>query len=197
MVRNLAVLTILLLVGAFTFADCTRRAVVVQQPVQVKKVVVHEERLLVVPKLIAVKTYDDYHYYSLDPYYQQQALAAQILRQVRQELGQSKAQPKTQPKAGTEEGPAPKEDNVDEPGAYQNEELLQVVNNACAKCHGAGSKQTQRVTKDGKALANGSRGKVWEAFGLVNSGEMPKAGDNLNDNAVKLFYEWAKQARKK
>lgn len=195
MIRSLAVLgAILLCIPAFVFADPCRR-VVKAQPVVVVQQNHHQnvKKVVVVQRVVAVPVYNDYHYYSLDPYYQQQALAAQIVKQLRAELKQGNNK--------TEQGPAPKEEPEvqGEPvaGKYQNEKLLTIVNDSCAKCHGAGAKkQTAFVTKDGKALADVRAGKVWEAFGLVNSGEMPKAADNLNDEAVKLFYEWAKQARK-
>ncbi len=172
MIRSIV---LLLVIPAFVFGDCTRRAVKQPQKVVLQRVVVHR---------------DYHHYYSLDPYYQQQALATEIVKQLRAEI-------KPGFKNQVEPGPAPKEDSGDPvAGKYQNEKLLAVVNNGCTKCHGAASKQTRFVTKDGKALADVPAGKVWEAFGLVNSGEMPKASDSLGDEPVKMFYEWAKQARK-
>jgi mono/diheme cytochrome c family protein len=190
MIRSIIALgTLLLLTPIFAFADCGRRVV---QPQKVVVVQNHHQarKVVVVQKVVAVKVYDDHHYYSLDPYYQQQALAAQIVKQLRAEL-------KTpQNKQGGSEQPAPEPDGEPVAGEYQNEKLLAIVNNSCAKCHGATSKQTRLVTKDGKALAKVSRGKAWEAFGLVNSGEMPKAADNLDDEAVKLFYEWAKNSKR-
>jgi hypothetical protein len=85
--------------------------------------------------------------------------------------------------------------NDDKPGTFQDAALLTVVKNSCVKCHGTGSKYTKFITADEK-LPDLPAGKVWEAFGLVNSGEMPKGGKSLDDDSVKKFYEWAKKARR-
>lgn len=189
---SLIVLAALLAVSV-AFGDCTRRAVQYQAPQKVKKVTYYQYQY----------QYQYDHYYSLDPYYQQQALAAQLLKELKAELLKMQAlQGPAKAKSGepkVEVGPRPQVEKESPilAGPYQNEKLLAIVNNSCTKCHGVDSKQSSFVTRDGKSLADVSAGKVWEAFALVNSGEMPKAADQLNDEAVQLFYEWGKKARKR
>ncbi len=201
-------------------AQCTVRTVVhtphvVHAPVVVhhkptvrvialdRKVVVvddHHERVIVVP----VEVQRD-HYYSLDR--ENILIDASVGRFIRlQQEGKiptlgGPAPESKRPPAGTTPPvtEVPKGTSTGGPavaGAYQNDKLLAVVNNSCAKCHGPESKQTRLVTADGK-LADVSAGKVWESFGLTNIGKMPKApGKQLTNEEVELFVEWAENARK-
>lgn len=176
------------------------------------------ETIVLVPKAIEVEVHRD-HYYSIDSASQQSLLADAIvgrmllLMEKRAGGGVSGEKPAARRRgvgsdgtgasdgSGTEGTSAPpRMPRADEPsslraGAYQNAALLKAVKDSCVKCHGAASKQTRLITADGK-LPDLPAGKVWECFGLVNTGEMPKNGEALPDPVVKLFYDWAKKARK-
>lgn len=146
------------------------------------------------------------HYYSIDNSYQQSLLADAIVgRLLRSGLvkvpdatertgGRSPTGPVARPSAtGDGDKPVTQETKA---GVYQNATLLKVVTDSCVKCHGKDSKYSRLLTDDGKFLADLPAGKVFESFALVNTGEMPKTADALPDDQVKLFYEWAKNARK-
>jgi hypothetical protein len=160
-----------------------------------------KKKVVVVPKAIEVETYRN-HYYSIDPYMQQNLLADAIVGRLIRMQGE-KANLTVVPNPGTptplpNPTPLPLPNpalNDDKPGTFQDAALLTVVKNSCVKCHGTGSKYTKFITADEK-LPDLPAGKVWEAFGLVNSGEMPKGGKSLDDDSVKKFYEWAKKARR-
>jgi hypothetical protein len=165
----------------------------------------HKEResIVLVPKAIEVEVHRD-HYYSIDPYAQQNLLADAIVGRILRMQSEGKlgvpagpgVTPRTKPSDIGPSGPdAAAPTGELKAGAYQNADLLKVVNESCVKCHGSTSRYTKLVTADGK-LADLPSGKVWECFGLVNSGEMPKGGKSLENDAVKLFYDWAKNARK-
>lgn len=166
----------------------------------------YKETIILVPKAIQVEVNRD-HYYSIDGAAQQSLLADAIVgRLLRlQSEGKIVTGTGTAGSGRLPTGPVTKTSPTGEKtdsaaqeakaGDYQNEALLKVVNNSCAKCHGAASKYTKLVTADGK-LTDLPAGKVWECFGLVNTGEMPKGGKSLGDEEVKLFYEWAKNAKR-
>jgi mono/diheme cytochrome c family protein len=158
----------------------------------------YKETVILVPKAIQVEVNRD-HYYSINSAAAQDLLADAIVGRLLRMQGELKSTPRTTPTTGggTPSGTKPKEKDLgdDRAGAHQDANLLKTVNDSCAKCHGAGSKYTKFVTTDGK-LTDLPAGKVWEAFGLVNSGEMPKGGKSIADEEVKLFYAWAKAARK-
>lgn len=197
----------------FLFADghlnrrCVVSAPVIHAPV--KRVVVHHddyqhyERIVLVPKAIQVEVQRN-HYYSIDGAAQQSLLADAIVGRLLRLQAEGKGVtpggtgrlptgPAKRPSpTGEDGGPGAQEPKA---GEYQNEALLKVVNDSCAKCHGPSSKFTKLVTIDGK-LNDLPAGKVWECFALVNSGEMPKGGKALNDDFTKLFYDWGKNAKR-
>jgi mono/diheme cytochrome c family protein len=168
----------------------------------------YKQEILLVPKAIEVEVQRK-HYYSIDPYAQQNLLADAIVgRLIRMNAltAPAMAAPPgmvipqqaapVQP-IGAQPAPMmpPAADDTPRAGAYQDPKVLAVVTASCAKCHGAASKNTKLLTVDGK-LNDLPAGKIWECFALVNSGEMPKASKSLDDESVKLFYAWAKNARK-
>lgn len=155
------------------------------------------EKIILLPKVVEVEVHRD-HYYSIDPYYQQSLLADAIVGRLLQ--AQNKTAPvrtgyPSTPVTTPPSSPTKKGSQEVKAGSYQEPKLLKVINDSCVKCHGANSSNIALVTADGK-LADISEGEAWKCFGLVNSGEMPKASKSLNDEQVKLFYEWAKNARK-
>jgi hypothetical protein len=157
----------------------------------------YKETVILVPKAIHVEVQRD-HYYSINSAAAQDLLADAIVGRLLRMQGELKTSPRTPPvTGGGPTGTKPKEKDLgdDRAGAYQDAAMLKIVTDSCAKCHGAASKYTKFVTTDNK-LTDLPAGKVWEAFGLVNSGEMPKGGKSLEDESVKAFYAWAKTARK-
>lgn len=158
-----------------------------------------------IPKVIEVEVHRD-HYYSIDPYLQQNLLADAIVGRLIRLQGQVpvKNNP-VQQNPPVQPNPAPVQPKVnssgvdlkslpDVPGPYQNEKLLAVFAKSCNKCHNYGSNYPL-ITTENKIL-DVPKGVAWEAFGLVNTGEMPKSSPNLDDESVKLFYEWAKNIKK-
>jgi len=159
------------------------------------------ENVVLVPKAIQVEVHRD-HYYSIDSAAQQSLLADAIvgrLLRLQQNTSNGTGRLPTGPATQNSTSPTGDSSKPDtqepKPGNYQNETLLKVINNSCVKCHGVNSKYTKLVTADGK-LNDLPSGKVWESFGLANSGEMPKGGKALTDEEIKLFYEWAKNAKR-
>ena len=51
------------------------------------------------------------------------------------------------------------------------------------------------VSSSEAALPATSKGQRWHAYALSNSGEMPKGGQAIPDDEVRLIYEWAKAAK--
>ncbi len=215
MKKVLAIL-MLCIVPSIILAECNLRARTVYQtyqptysyvapaPTYVAPTYYHAEReyekIVLVPKAIKVEVQRN-HYYSLDTYAQQNLLADAIVgRLLRVQSEQSVIPPAIKPNNFAPAGPPPKMPAAEDEGppvagAHQDPNLLKVLNESCAKCHGANSKYTKLVTADGK-IADVRAGKVWESFARVNSGNMPKSGKSLDDPAVKLFYAWGEVARK-
>lgn len=74
-----------------------------------------------------------------------------------------------------------------------NPALVQVIETKCIRCHNPGTKQggldlTNLVVLDECAW--------WKAYGLVNSGEMPKGGQPLTDEQTLVFYQQARNFKK-
>lgn len=165
----------------------------------------YKETIVLVPKAIQVEVQRD-HYYSINQAARDDLLADAIVGRLLRLQGGSKdvaipkkedLLPKLDKSGGEPSGPKAKGKDLgdDRAGTYQEAAMVKVIADSCAKCHGASSKYTKFTTADGK-LTDVPSGKVWEAFGLVNSGEMPKGGKSLGDDEVKAFYAWAKNARK-
>lgn len=159
---------------------------------------VERETIVLVPKAIQVEVQRD-HYYSINQAARDDLLADAIVGRLLRLQGQQVDRKVVIPdKSGVGPvGPTPKGRDLgdDRAGTYQEPIMVKIIGDSCAKCHGASSKYTKFQTADGK-LTDVPAGKVWEAFGLVNSGEMPKGGKSLDDESVKAFYAWAKNARK-
>lgn len=160
----------------------------------------HNYNYVVIPKVYEVESYKN-HYASLDPYYQQSLLADAIVgRLIRlQNDGKVKITPETVKSAVAQEKTEPRAVQgqlmySSAPGPYQNPDLLKVVTASCAKCHGP-TDMYPLVSSDGK-LSDISDMAAYKCFALVNSGEMPQKAKALDDTSVKLFYDWAKNARK-
>lgn len=206
--RILIAIATLFGIATAALADpCGVRRVVYTSPVIVHRPYVsdyrHYEQVILIPKAFQVEVQRS-HYYSIDSAVQQELLVDAIVgRLLRLQQGGAvvpgsagTGRRPTGPTNPSPTGPIGTADTQEpKAGSYQNEALLKVVNDSCVKCHGATSKYTKLVTADGK-LNDLPAGKVWECFGLVNTGEMPKGGKALDDDPVKLFYDWAKSARK-
>ncbi len=137
------------------------------------------ERVLV-PYALPVEITKDY-YFSIDSYYRDKLLVDAIVGRLKQE-----------------NLPIPKEIDLSPPDSRNvpttvPEGLESIVAKSCIKCHGKDNPGGRVDLSDLSTVPVGVR---WQAHGLVNSGEMPKAVSALEDKAVLLFYEWAKTGSK-
>lgn len=193
--RLLGAFLLVLLTAGFISADCNLRARSTYSTYSVP--VVYTDTIVLVPKAIQVEVQRD-HYYSINQAARDDLLADAIVGRLLRLQGQVDRKTAIPDKSGVGPvGPAPKGRDIgdDRAGTYQEAAMVKIIGDSCAKCHGAASKFTKFQTTDGK-LTDLPAGKVWEAFGLVNSGEMPKGGKSLSDDDVKAFYAWAKNSRK-
>jgi hypothetical protein len=142
-------------------------------------------RAVVVPQVVPVQISPDY-YFSTASYYRDSLLADAIAYKVLVGLG--KASPPPDP--GPDPVPVPKPRGQ---ATSVDPKLTKLVADNCLKCHGA---QAQGGL-DLRDLSTVGKGARWHAFGLVNSGDMPKGGDPLADADAKIFYDWAVSAGKK
>jgi mono/diheme cytochrome c family protein len=176
---------IVLLLGFFASigeATCRR--------VKRKRVVVVQRRFVVLQDVQR-----DRYYTVGDQQYQELLIQAAMARLLLHGSGSPPARrPLPPPSSGVKESLPPAQRTA--AGSYQEPKLVDVVKESCVKCHGPGSKNGVLMLADGK-LADISEGYAWKSFGLVNSGEMPKASEALVDDKVQLFYEWAKAQKGK
>lgn len=150
----------------------------------------YDQKILIVPQVIAVERNRD-HYYSIDGAYQQSLLADAIVGRLLQAQirgGVQKPDPSQLEKV--------KSASVRRASGFQEVKLLKVLNDSCVKCHGAADKYPL-VTVDNKILEC-SEEYAWKIFGKVSTGEMPKSSDALGNDETKLFYDFviAQKGRK-
>lgn len=158
---------------------------------------------VVVPKVVKVIAHEDYHY-SLSDGYRDSLLADAIAFRVLNAqggYGGKQAPPGERPRADPAPGAFPPPPNTEpvprapkpkdaDPDAQQATTvpagLHNVVIAKCLKCH------TDANGVNLVDLPSVPEGKRWKAYALVNVGDMPKGGNAIPDEQVKLFYEWAK-----
>lgn len=174
---------------------CVRQRVLVQQAVVAKAVVADT---VLVPKAVAVAVSPDY-YYSVADHYRDSLLADAITQRVVQRLqasGNVASPPETTAPNGVcqcNRPPAPNSPPANPPAGSTPAKLVAVVKASCLKCH---SGANVRGGLDLSNLDTVPEGVRWKAYSLVNTGEMPQGAAAIGDEDVKLFYEWAKSAKK-
>lgn len=93
--------------------------------------------------------------------------------------------------------PLPDAPGVDVPPAPGSAAVQAIFERSCVACHGPAKQDGGLQLLDDQggfiALPNGKPLKdvAWHVFGLVNSGIMPKGGDPLTDDEVKVVFDWA------
>lgn len=125
----------------------------------------------------------------------------QGVQQAPQQLPQQAPQPAVVPQQAPQPPPPvmPKADaRGPKASRYQSAELLAVVTESCVRCHGPAKQDggLALVTSDGKSLADLPEGVLWKGHSWVVSGAMPKQGNQIPDEKLRLFYDWASNARK-
>lgn len=171
-----------------------------------------------VPKVVAVDVQSSYpdHYYSIDQ-------PTQIIREIKSLLKQEREgnvaqqpevvqppvqppQPIPQPQAQRHQvqqvqqiqapvsGRAPLFLDRNRPSAYQNAELIALVQQKCMKCHDAEQKMPL-LTPDGTKLLDLTKCAALDAYFRVNTGDMPKTSPPVDDKFMPLFAEWARQSK--
>jgi hypothetical protein len=78
-------------------------------------------------------------------------------------------------------------------GPYQEPGLVKIVRDNCNECHNAKAPQGNfaLMTADDRALTNVPVDKLWKAFGMVSTHDMPKNRNPITDQAsLKAFYDW-------
>lgn len=179
-----------LFVVAFTVeADCNRTRVVVQQH-HAQAVVVQQQHHAVsynhaqAIQFVPVAISPDY-YYSTQNHYRDSLLADAVVGRLMQ--AQTKA-----PQIQQHQAPCPCPINQPKAATGVSEKLVALVNARCIKCHQGPTPGGGLNLENLDAIPKGQR---WTSHGLVNSGEMPKGGQPISDDEVKLFVEWAKAGR--
>lgn len=186
-----------LLAIAFTVeADCNRARVIVQQH-HAQAVVVQQQHHAVTynhaqaVQFVPVAISPDY-YYSTNDYYRTLVQAKLIAGELRQQDLKAPIQ--------QQQAPCPCQNQNQPAGQSQqakastgiNEKLVALVNSRCIKCHQGAAPGGGLSLENLDAVPKGMR---WASHGLANNGEMPKGGQPVSDEEVKLFMEWAKAAR--
>lgn len=165
-----------------------------------------------VPKVLEVEVQRD-HYYSIDTYYQQSLLADAIvgrLVQRQQAIDAKSAEPPPQPvqpaiqPAPVIRQPLPQPAQVpgrvplfldrNRPSAYQNAELIAMVQAKCVKCHTAEQKMPL-LTPDGKSLLDLTKCAALDTYFRCNTGDMPKTAPPVEDKFMPFLAEWARQSK--
>jgi mono/diheme cytochrome c family protein len=174
----------------FVFPSYYSPPVVYHQPAVYHAPAVVKKEVLIVPKAVKVLVSPDY-YYSISDGYREALLADAIAYRLL--AAQGRAAPPSEVVPRYEE-PKTKRPGGSAPQAATevSEALKKLADARCAKCHSGGDNGI-----DLDDLSTVPEGQRWHAHALVNSGEMPKGGKAITDDEVKLFYEWAKSARKK
>lgn len=180
--------------AAVAAADCNRARVIVQQH-HAQAVVVQQHHAVTynhaqAVQFVPVQISPDY-YYSTQNHYRDNLLADAVVGR----LVQAQIQALKTPQIQQQQAPCPCPQQ-NQPGAKAstgvNEKLVALVNARCIKCHQGPDPGGGLSLENLDAVPKGQR---WTSHGLVNAGEMPKGGQPISDDEVKLFVEWAKAAR--
>jgi len=221
----------LLAIGSVRADDCVRsRAVystyiapsVVAVPTYAYTTNYAYQQTLLVPQVLEVATYAPNHVYSISSEFQ----AAQFLdavtrhdKEIRDSLqqgqptGQLPQQPPPQPVQAPPVAPVPQPVQQPavqprasmgpvRPSAFQDANLIALIQSKCVKCHSPGSKRLQLLTTDGKGLADLSRLESLTTYWMVNTGAMPKTTEPVDpakpevpDSAMPLFAKWIEASK--
>lgn len=154
----------------------------------------HHEKFVVVPKAVEVAVAAPY-YFSVSDGYRDSILADAVAFRVLQSLqGKAAASaPLPRYKEPARESPptAPPMGRADAPGPSSGAALAKVLESRCQKCHNAPGRNGIDLSDPDKV----PKGARWHSYALANSGEMPKGGQAIPDDEVKLLYAWAQAAR--
>lgn len=218
MLRGLIVLLSVVILATYGHAQClVRRPITVGSPFVTAPVLarqyvqpvvktvnpvvaVHHNEVVLVPKAVQVVVSPDY-YFTVGDAYRDALLADAIAYRILYAQGKVDAPPgntvprysdgKSAPVAsakGSGRTEAPIKTAVPDG-------LVALFTKSCIKCHaGVGPTGANGIGLDDPSVI--SEGARWKTYGLVNSGEMPKGGEPVKDDDVKLVYDWAKLAKK-
>lgn len=167
-----------------------------------------------VPKVLEVEVQRD-HYYSIDQ-------PTQIIREIKYLLKQERegnvgqpppepiqpapvapqpvvpAQPVPQRQIAPPQAQAPVRTPLfldrNRASAYQNAELIGMVQAKCVKCHTAEQKMPL-LTPDGKSLLDLAKCAALDVYFRCNTGDMPKTAPPVEDKFMPLLAEWARQSK--
>lgn len=189
----------LLIVAVAVNADCNRARVIVQQH-HAQAVVVQQHHAVnynhaQAVQFVPVQISPDY-YYSTNDYYRTLVQAKLIAGELRQQ--DLKVQQQQAPQVQQQQSPCPcqlQNQPIQTPtvkATSVNEKLAALVSARCIKCHQGPMPGGGLSLENLDMVPKGAR---WTSHGLVNAGEMPKGGQPISDEEVKLFVEWAKAAR--
>lgn len=213
MKRLLAVAVILFGAASISLAgDCPRSRVVYSTykaptyyaPYQYTNYYPTYAATVYVPKVLEVEVQKD-HYYSIDPI----GAIQRLLKQEREgwvAQGQPAAvQPAPQPPVPQ---PLPQRQSIqapvggreamfldrNRPSAYQNPELVAMIQASCVKCHQAEQK-VPLLTPDGTKLLDLTKCGAMDVYFQCNTGSMPKTSAPVDDKYMPLLAEWVRQSK--
>jgi hypothetical protein len=215
----LAVVFLTLAVGSLQADDyCRPRTVyqtyaapVYQAPTYQYTPAYNYQQIVLIPKAVPVDVQSSYpdHYYSIDPSVATErimkATAEIMLKQRdadRQDFGHGSPAPQPNP---VTPGPAPLRAPAPAPlaqplpstgpraSAYQDAELIGLIQNRCVKCHQAEQKMAL-LTPDGK-LMDLTKAQALNTFWLVTTNQMPKTAPNVEDKFMPLFSKWIEASK--
>lgn len=172
-----------------------------------------------VPKVLEVEVQRD-HYYSIDQPTQIIREIKSLLKQEREGNQQPQEPAQPAPVAPQPSQPAPQRQlapqaqqqlvqQVQAPqavsraplfldrnraSAYQNAELIGMIQQKCAKCHAAEQK-VPLLTLDGTKLLDLTKCAALDVYFRCNTGDMPKTAPPVEDKFMPLLAEWARQSK--
>jgi mono/diheme cytochrome c family protein len=187
-----------ILVAAVLSADASgicrnRAALVVHTPYVAPVVTTYATTAAYVqPYAVAVATSPDY-YYSLNSYYQSSLIADAVIGRLTL-LNQQQPSPQPTPLPPIPQRSAPAPAPKDGPpktslSTGDTAALTKLVSDRCLRCHGP---QKSEGGLDLSRLDAVPVGKRFAAFSLCAAEEMPRGGQPLNDEELRLFYAWAR-----
>lgn len=220
--RFVAACVAMLVPAAYSLADdyCRPRAVYQQTyaapvyaaPTYQYTPAYNYQTVVLVPKAVAVDVQSSYpdHYYSIDPSVSTErimrATADIMLKQRdadRQDFGQAAPPPQPTLPAPTAPPPAPARtparsaqplpSSGPRASAYQDAELIGLIQNRCVKCHQQEQKMAL-LTPDGK-LMDLTKAQALSTFWLVTTNQMPKTAPNVEDRFMPLFSKWIEASK--
>lgn len=182
------------------------------------------QQVVLVPQIIPVESYAS-HSYSIDQGYRDYVLLQAVKQAVAEATGgrgnQQQPEPVQQPQYQSPQrqsppippgaqtspqvlpGPSRPATGIDRnsPSAFQDANLIGIINAKCVKCHQQQNKITL-LTDDGKQLANLTKKQALTVYWMVNTGVMPKTTGPVKldkdgkpipevpDEYMPLFAKW-------